>query len=79
MTTDKDLFFKVKETWVYLEPGKKHCTKVTNDGSRNMYGSNTSAAEQICMEILKKSSDNLITFHNIVHQETLYCKFFYWN
>jgi hypothetical protein len=36
MTTDKDLFFKVKETWVSLEPGTKQCTKVTNDGSRNM-------------------------------------------
>jgi len=79
MTTDKDLFFTVKDTWVSLEPGKKQCTKVTNDGSRNMYGSNTSAAGQMCKEIMTKSSGNLIMFHSIIHQDTLCCNFFYWN
>ena len=34
-TTDGDLFFKVKETLVSLEPGIKKCTSVTNDGCRN--------------------------------------------
>ena len=77
MTTDEHLFFKVKETCVSLEPGTKQCTKVTNDCSRNMYGSNTSVAGQICEEITKKSSGNLIVFHIIIHQDTLHCHFFF--
>jgi hypothetical protein len=61
---------------VSLEPGTKQCTKVTNDCSRNMYGSNTSVAGQIREEIIKRSSGNLIVFHIIIHQDTLHCNFF---
>jgi hypothetical protein len=40
-----------------------------------MYGSNTIVTEQICKEIMKKSSGNPIMFH-IIHQDTVHCNFF---
>jgi hypothetical protein len=49
---------------------------VTNDGSRDLNGSKYVVAWQICKEILKKSFDNLIVFHNIIYQDKLWCNFF---